>query len=72
MKKVKAIIDILTLVVFAILAISGMIFLIFPTKESWSELHESFGVVMIIIGIVHLVIHWDHIKGLRKSLKEKK
>ncbi len=35
-------------------------------KEAWQEEHVIAGLVIVILGIVHLILHWDWVVSMTK------
>ena len=81
--KINYIIDLLTLVSFIITAISGLAIKFFmPSgvrqgrlqeflgiqKGSWSEAHDIFGIIFLILVIIHFVLHWNWVACMTKSM----
>jgi hypothetical protein len=41
-------------------------------KETWSGVHTWAGIAMIVLSVVHLILHWNWIMCMTKSLLKKK
>lgn len=81
--KINYTIDLLTLISFLITAFSGLAIKFFmPSgvrqgrlqeflgiqKGVWSEIHDWFGILFIVLAIIHLVLHWDWIVCMTKNV----
>ncbi len=81
--KINYIIDFLALLSFLITALSGLAIKFFmPSgvrqgrlqeflgiqKGTWSEIHDWFGILFIIIVIIHLILHWNWIVCMTKNI----
>ncbi|HPN54984.1 MAG TPA: DUF4405 domain-containing protein [Candidatus Moranbacteria bacterium] len=81
--KTNYIIDLLALVSFLITAISGLAIKFFmPSgvrqgrlqeflgiqKGSWSEVHDIFGIIFLILVVVHFLLHWNWVVCMTKSV----
>lgn len=79
--KINYIVDILMLICFLVSAISG-VFLLFSPKgprAGWykvieggrrgdlNDLHIIFGILMIVFGLIHFILHWNWIVVVTKS-----
>jgi hypothetical protein len=82
--KINYIIDVLMLVCFVITAISGMLLLFFPKgprvgwyevggfhKRDLIEIHTFFGILMILFGLIHFLLHLKWIVTMTKNLLKK-
>jgi len=82
--KLNYIVDFLMFVCFLITAISGILFLLFPegrrsgwyqigglTKGELKDFHTIFGILMIIFGAIHFLLHWRWIVAMTKSFFKK-
>ncbi len=69
---------------FLITAISGILFLFFSegrrsgwyqigglTKDELKDFHTIFGILMIIFGTIHFLLHWRWIVAMTKSFFQK-
>jgi cytochrome b561 len=85
--KINYVVDFLALVSFAITALSGLAIKFFmPSgvrqgslqeflgiqKNAWSEIHDWFGILLIIFVVIHLVLHWDWIVCVTKNMLQSK
>ncbi len=83
--KINYIIDFLALISFLITALSGLaIFFFMPSgvrqgrlqeflgiqKGSWSVMHDWFGIIFIILIIIHFFLHWDWVVCMTKNIFE--
>jgi len=81
--KVNYVIDFLAFISFIITALSGLVIKFFmPSgvrqgrfqeflgvqKGAWSEVHDFFGILMIILVLVHFILHWDWIVCITKNI----
>ncbi|HOW60566.1 MAG TPA: DUF4405 domain-containing protein [Candidatus Moranbacteria bacterium] len=81
--KVNYVIDFLAFISFIITALSGLVIKFFmPSgvrqgrfqeflgvqKGAWSEVHDFFGILMIILVLVHFILHWDWIVCMTKNI----
>lgn len=81
--KLNYIIDFLAFVSFLITAVSGLAIKFFmPSgvrqgrfqeffgiqKGTWSQIHDWFGILLIILVAIHLVLHWDWIVSMTKNI----
>ena len=81
--KINYIVDFLALVSFAVTALSGLAIKFFmPSgvkqgrlqeflgiqKSVWSEIHDWFGILLIIFVLIHLILHWNWIICMTKSM----
>jgi cytochrome b subunit of formate dehydrogenase len=37
-------------------------------KGAWSEAHDFFGILLIILVLVHFILHWDWIVCMTKNI----
>ncbi|HRZ95265.1 MAG TPA: DUF4405 domain-containing protein [Candidatus Moranbacteria bacterium] len=81
--KINYLVDFLTLVSFLITAVSGLAIKLFmPSgvrqgrlqeflgiqKGAWSEVHDWFGIIFIILVVIHFILHWDWIVCMTKNI----
>lgn len=81
--KTNYIIDFLAFVSFVITAVSGLAIKFFmPSgvrqgrfqeflgiqKGVWSQIHDWSGIILIVFVIIHLILHWDWIVCMTKSI----
>ena len=81
-QKINYVIDFLALISFLVTAFSGLTIKFFmPSgvrqgrlqeflglrKEFWSEIHDWFGIIFIVLVVVHFLLHWDWIVCMTKS-----
>ncbi len=81
--KINYIIDFLALMSFLIAAVSGLAIKFFmPSgvrqgrfqeflgiqKETWSQIHDWFGILLIIFVAIHLILHRDWIVCMTKNI----
>jgi len=81
------IVDILMTIAFVITAISGLvIFFFLPSgvkqgsyqtflgiiKGTWSTIHDRSGILFILLGLIHFILHWNWIVAMTKNLSKKK
>lgn len=86
-QKINYIVDFLTFISFVFTAISGLVMKFFMPggvrqgrlqefwgiqKGAWSEIHEWFGIIFIILVIIHFILHWDWIVSVTKNIFESK
>jgi len=86
-KKIKYLVDAITLVSFIVTAISGIAIKIFMPggvrqgrlqeflgmqKGAWSEMHEIAGVIMIIFALLHVIFYWNIFVGMTKNFFKSK
>ncbi len=82
--KINYVVDVLMFICFLITAISGILFLLFPegrrsgwyqiggfTKGELKDFHTIFGILMIIFGTIHFLLHWRWIVTMTKSFFKK-
>ena len=84
--KINYFIDLLMLISFVINSITGLILFFFlPTgvrgegyqvflgimKQNWINLHNRSGLLLILLVAIHLILHWDWIVSMTKSLRQK-
>jgi len=82
--KINYIVDLLMFISFLISAISGILFLFFPIgpRAGWYEIfglsrgelrniHVIFGILMVILGTIHFLLHWKWIVVMTKSFFKK-
>ena len=41
-------------------------------RHYWKDLHNYSSLALVFLVVIHLVLHWQYIKGLTKLIKEKK
>jgi len=85
--KTNYFIDLLMLIFFVINAITGLIIFFFlPTgvkkggyqeflgiiKQNWVDLHNWSGLLLLLLVLIHLILHWNWIVSMTKSLIQKK
>ena len=85
--KINYFVDLLMLIFFVINSITGLIIFFFlPTgvkrggyqvflgiiKQNWVDIHNWSGILLILTIVIHLIIHWNWIVGMTKSLTQKK
>jgi len=71
-------------VCFLISAISGLLFLFAPKgpragwyqfenlgRDDLRDIHFIFGILMILFGLIHFVLHWNWIVAMTKSIFKK-
>lgn len=81
--KINYTIDLLALISFLITALSGLAIKFFmPSgvrqgrlqeflgiqKGIWSEIHDWFGILFIILTIIHLILHWEWVVCMTKNM----
>lgn len=81
--KVNYVVDFLAFISFIITAFSGLAIKFFmPSgvrqgrfqeflgiqKGTWSEAHDFFGILMILLVLVHFVLHWDWVVCMTKNM----
>ena len=85
--KINYFVDMVALVSFLVTAITGLVIMIFlPPSEGrggvhnylfgygrhdWGAIHDLAGVVIIIAVLIHLVLHWNWIVSMTKSMFKK-
>lgn len=84
--KINYIVDFLAFVSFLITAVSGLAIKIFMPggvrqgrlqeflgvqKGIWSQIHDWFGILLIIFVVIHLILHWDWIICMTKNVFRK-
>jgi len=85
--KTNYFVDLLMLIFFVINAITGLIIFFFlPTgvkrgsyqeflgiiKQNWVHLHNWSGLILLLLVVIHLILHWNWIVSMTKSLIQKK
>ncbi len=85
--KINYFIDLLILIFFVINSITGLIIFFFlPTgvkrggyqvflgiiKQNWVIIHNWSGILLILLIAIHLILHWNWIVYMTKSLLQKK
>lgn len=85
--KMNYVVDFLMTISFIVTAISGLILFFFlPSgvkqgsyqtflgiiKGNWSVVHDWSGIVFIILGVLHFILHWNWIVSMTKNLFKKK
>ena len=85
--KINYFVDLLMLISFIINAITGLIIFFFLTlgvrkggyqeflgiiKQNWVDVHNWSGFLLIIFVAIHLILHWNWIVCMTKSLIQKK
>jgi len=83
--KINYIIDFLAFISFFVTAISGLVIKIFmPSgvrqgrlqeylgiqKATWSQIHDWFGILLIIFVIIHIALHWNWISDMTKNISK--
>jgi cytochrome b subunit of formate dehydrogenase len=86
-QKINYTIDFLALVVFVITAFTGLVLMFsMPSgvrqgrfqsllgieKTTWIKLHDWFGLVLIILVVIHLILHWDWLVLMTRNILKKK
>jgi len=81
--KVNYFVDLAALVSFLITAITGLaIFFFLPSgvrqgryqeflgveKGVWGSVHDWFGIIFIILVIIHFILHWNWIVNMTKNM----
>ena len=81
--KINYAVDFLALVSFVITALSGLAIKFFMPggvrqgrfqeflgiqKGTWSEAHDFFGILMVILVVVHFIMHWDWVVCMTKNI----
>ena len=84
--KINYFIDLLMLISFIINSITGLILFFFlPTgvrgggyqvflgiiKQNWVNLHNWSGLLLVLFVAIHLILHWNWIISMTKSLRQK-
>ena len=82
-QKINYIIDFLALISCIVTALSGLAIKFFmPSgvrqgrlqeflgveKGIWSEIHDWFGIIFIILILLHFILHWDWIVFMTKNM----
>jgi hypothetical protein len=49
----------------------GQQFFLGIARHTWLDVHTYLGLIFIVLVAVHLILHWDYIKGLPRLLKRK-
>jgi hypothetical protein len=81
--KINYIVNFLALFFFVVTALSGLAIKFFvPSgvrqgrlqeflgiqKNAWSEIHDWFGILLIVLVVIHLILHWDWIVCATKNI----
>ncbi len=81
--KVNYVVDFFAFISFLITAISGLAIKFFMPggvrqgrlqeflgvqKENWSQIHDWFGILLIILVVIHFILHWDWIICMTKNV----
>ena len=81
--KINYIIDSLALVAFSVVAFSGLAIKFFMPggvrqgrfqeflgvqKSVWSQIHDWFGILLIVMILLHLFLHWEWIMRMTKKM----
>lgn len=84
--KINFFVDFLAFVSFLIVALTGLIIFFFLpsgvkggryleflgiTKYTYVQIHNYFGIFMIILVFIHLILHWNWIKSVTLSFFKK-
>jgi len=82
-QKINYVVDFLAFISFVATALSGLAIKLFmPSgvrqgrlqeflgmeKGIWSEVHDWFGILFIILVLVHFVLHWDWVVCMTKNI----
>ena len=85
--KINFFIDLLMIIIFVINSITGLIiFLFLPSgvkrgsyqeflgmiKQNWVDVHNWSGLLLILLVATHIILHWNWIVSMTKSLIQKK
>jgi hypothetical protein len=77
--KINYLVDVFGLVCFLVLSVSGVCFLFIPAgpRAGWRQagnfrgdlrdIHTIFGILMIVYGVIHFLLHWKWIVAMTKS-----
>lgn len=81
--RINYIVDVLMAISFAITAITGLvIFFFLPSgvqrggyqeflgiaKIFWSQIHDYAGIILILAGIIHILLHWQWIIVMTREI----
>jgi len=85
--KINYFIDLLMIIFFVINSITGLIIFFFlPSgvkrgsyreflgiiKQNWVDVHNWSGLILILLVAIHIILHWNWIVCMTKSLIQKK
>ena len=85
--KINYFIDLLMIILFVINSLTGLIIFFFlPSgvkkgsyqeflgiiKQNWVDLHNWSGLLLILLVAIHIILHWNWIVSMTKSLIQKK
>jgi len=77
--KINYLVDVLMLVCFLVLAVSGIWFLFIPAgpraggrqagnfRGDLRDIHTIFGILIIACGIIHFLLHWKWVVAMTKN-----
>ena len=80
--KINYFVDFLAFVSFFVTSVSGIAKIFMPSgvrqgrlqefwgisKGTWSEVHDFFGILLVILVLVHIILHWNWVACMTRNI----